>query len=150
MEQGRWATQGRHCHHGGTGWARRLGWIITVIGVAMRGASASLSYGESPGAGDFPLSLTGLTWTREDCTRWGAVSCGRKNRMIPTNVDAKLCEGWTACMHEGSTSYQNDRNARMGEGWTACVHGGPTSCQTNTGNVGGGFSSFSRRIKRDG
>ena len=45
--------------------------------------------------------------TCEGCTRWGAVSGGRSDKALYVGVNMELGEGWTACLHEGSTSYQN-------------------------------------------
>ena len=81
--------------------------------------------------------------TCEGCTCWGAASWGRKGEVRNADITTKWCEGWTMCMHEGSTSYQTDdilnsrAKERMGEGWTTCEHGGPTSCQANEGKAGG-------------
>ena len=82
--------------------------------------------------------MRGSMVTCEGCPRWGAVSWGRKDKVLYIDISVKWCEGWTACMHEGSTSYQTDTHARLGEGWIARVREGPISYQTNTGMVGGG------------
>ena len=82
--------------------------------------------------------------TREGCAWWGAASRRRKDKELNVDVGftAKCCEGWTTCVHEGSTSHQTDTltfqdKERMGEGWTTCEHEGPTSCQANMGKVRG-------------
>ena len=116
MERGKWALQGRHCHHVGTGRARGLGWIIAAIGVAMRGASASLNCGESLGVG-------------------GKEHGGKESR-----------GDWTVSNAGAPTSPYAGINTELGEGWTECVHEGPTSCQNHMEKGGGGFSFFDHQF----
>ena len=103
------------------------GWTACV----REGPTSYQAYNGEVGGGGFFLFLFLFlflftevsTVTREGCTCWGAASWRRRGQKLEADfgITVKWSEGWTACMHAGSTSHQSDTSTsqekeRTGEG----------------------------------